>query len=142
MENSFSVIGMLLQTLLALIAVCGLAYVIFRVILPRLQLVQNSGGIIRVVERVGLDAKRSLYVVEVAGKWMLVGSSENGVNLVSELDQIEAENAEAEIQVQRDAQFQKIQDLRSNFARKLASVMNRKESKTDAIKPPDEKRFP
>ncbi len=130
---------MLLQTLLALAAVCGLAWVIFRVVLPRLQVGNSAGNMIRVVERVGLDAKRSLFVVEVAGKYLLVGSSENGVQLVSELDNQEAVQAEKEIQIHRDAQLQKIEDLRSGFAEKLASVMKRKDLKNDAGREPRKK---
>lgn len=130
---------MLLQTLLALAAVCGLAWVIFRVILPRLQVGNSAGNMIRVVERVGLDAKRSLFVIEVAGKYLLVGSSENGVQLVSELDNQEAVQAEKQIQVHRDAQLQKIEDLRSGFAEKLASVMKRKDLKNDVSREPRKK---
>lgn len=131
MENSLNFIGVLLQTLIALAAVCGLAYVIFRVILPKLQIVQSSGNMIRIVERVGIDTRRSLLVVEVAGKWLLVSISESGVQLVSELNEQEAREAEAEILLSREAQYQKIEEFRSGFAAKLASVMGRKEVKKD-----------
>lgn len=131
MESGLNFIGVLLQTLVALAAVCGLAYVIFRVILPKLQIVNSASGMIRVVERVGIDTRRSLLVVEVAGKWLLVGVSENGVHLVTELNEKDAEAAEAEILAARNAQFQRIEDLRSGFAAKLAGVMGRKEVKKD-----------
>ena len=39
-----------------------------------------------VVARVPLEPRRSLYVVEVAGKTLLVGTSEMGLNVLSELD--------------------------------------------------------
>ena len=39
-----------------------------------------------VVARVSLEPRRSLYVVEVAGKTLLVGTSEMGLNVLSELD--------------------------------------------------------
>lgn len=141
--ETLNLIGMLFQTVVALVAVCGLAWVIFRVVLPRLQVGNSAGNMIRVVERVGLDAKRSLFVVEVAGKYLLVGSSENGVQLVSELDNGEAVRAEEQIQVHRDAQMQKITDLRSGFAEKLASVMKRKDLKNNAKPEPGKKlQFP
>jgi flagellar biogenesis protein FliO len=39
-----------------------------------------------VVARVPLEPRRSLYVVEVAGKTLLVGTSEMGLSVLSELD--------------------------------------------------------
>jgi flagellar biogenesis protein FliO len=111
--------------------VCGLAYVVFRVILPKLQIVPSSGSMIRIVERVGIDTRRSLLIVEAAGKWLLISVSDSGVQLVAELNEQEAREAEAEILSVREAQFQKIEELRSGFAAKLASVMGRKELKKD-----------
>lgn len=130
---------MLLQTIFALAAVCGLAYVIFRVILPGLQVIPNQNGMVRVVERVGLDAKRSLVVVEVAGKWIVLGVSDNGVNMVCELDAAEAQSVESEIVERRELQTLKFENLRSGFAEKLASVMNGKKAKNREEKPDDEK---
>lgn len=93
---------MLMQTVLALGLVCGLAYVIFRWVLPRLQNFSGAGHhLVRVVDRVGLDARKSLYVIEVAGRWLLVASSESGVQLISELDAESAEEAAAELERQR-----------------------------------------
>jgi flagellar biosynthetic protein FliO len=143
MESGFNLIWVLLQTIVALAAVCGLAYLIFRVVLPRLQIVPNgSGGMIRVVERVGLDAKRSLFVIEVAGKWMLVGASENGVNLVSELDAAEAAAVEIEIIEQRAAQIQRFKNLRSDFAATLLrrAATSQKSSADHPEKQNDEKK--
>lgn len=95
-ESNASFVLMLFQTLLALAFVCGLAYVLFRWVLPRLQGIAGAGGsnsMVRIVDRVGLDARKSLYVIEVAGRWLLVASSESGVQLISELDATSAEEA-------------------------------------------------
>jgi len=86
---------MLLQTIVALAFVCGLAYFIFRWLLPRLNVVRAGRGMVRIVERAGLDARSHLYVIEVAGRWLLVASSQAGVQLVSELDAKAAEDAAA-----------------------------------------------
>jgi flagellar biosynthetic protein FliO len=116
---------MLVQTVFALGLVCGLAYLIFRVILPRLAVNYGSSNMVRVVDRIGLDARKSLYVIEVAGKWMLVASSESGVQLISELDAASAKIAEEEIvknrQLPANAAFGK------SFADKLNEVINRKQ---------------
>ena len=90
-------IWMLLQTLMALALVCGLAYVIFRVIMPRLAVNYGTNNMVRIVDRIGLEARKSLYVIEVADKWMLVASSESGVQFIAELDASSAKLAEEEI---------------------------------------------
>ena len=94
MGNSLTFFWMLLQTVIALAFVCGLAYLIFRVILPRLSTNYGGNSMIRIVDRAGLEARKTLYVVEVAGKWLLVSASEEGVQLVSELDPVAASEME------------------------------------------------
>jgi len=44
-----------------------------------------------VVSRIPLEPRRSLYVVEVAGKTLLVGTSEMGLSVLTELDGREVE---------------------------------------------------
>lgn len=123
-----SFLWMLLQTLFALALVCGLAYLIFRIILPRLTVNFGSNKMVRIVDRIGLEARKNLYVIEVAGKWMLVASSENGVQFIAELNPEEARLAEQEItrvrQIQTDSAIEK------TFSGKFSEVMNRgKENK-------------
>lgn len=96
--GSASFFLMLLQTLLALGLVCGLAYALFRWVLPRLNTVRMGQSMVRIVDRVPLEARRSLYVIEVAGRWLLISSSESGVQLLSELEAQSAEEAEKEIE--------------------------------------------
>lgn len=84
---------MFTQTILALGFVCLLAWVVLRVVLPRLIVVGRGKSMVKVIDRTPLDQRRSLYVVEVTGRWMLIASSEGGVQLISELD---AEKAEQE----------------------------------------------
>lgn len=117
---------MIIQTFLALAFVCVLAYVIFRWLMPRLVAVRPAGGMVRVVERAPLDARRSLYVVEVAGRWLLIGSSESGVQLVSELDAARAEELARESEERRPTFGADAAAIRSAFADRLARVMNRK----------------
>ena len=119
---------MLLQTLLALGLVCGIAYAIFRWILPRLTLARASNSMVRVVDRINLDARKSLYVIEVAGRWMLIASSEAGVHLVSELDAKTAEEASDEVARQRHGLGASSAAVRSAFADRLAQIINKKGS--------------
>lgn len=113
-----SFVLMLLETLLALALVCGLAYAIFRW-LPRLQVARSANSMIRVVDRVGLDARKSLFVIEVGGRWLLVAASESGVQLLSELDADELQSRAEEAGAARAAS-------RESLADRFASILNRK----------------
>jgi flagellar biosynthetic protein FliO len=111
-DGGASFFAMLAQTIVALALVCGLAYVLFRWVLPRLQQVSGaSGSMVRIVDRTGLDARKSLYVIEVAGRWLLIASSEAGVQLISELDATSAEEA-----------AQAVERLRPNFKQSTATA--------------------
>ena len=117
---------MLVETMLALGLVCGLAYLVFRFALPRLTTLRSSNSMVRVVERVGLDQRKSLYVVEVAGRWLLIGASEAGLHLVSELDAKTAEEAAEELERRRSEPSPKVEAARRAFADRLARLTNRK----------------
>ena len=117
---------MLVETILALGLVCGLAYLVFHFALPRLDTIRSSNSMVRVVDRVGLDARKSLYVIEVAGRWLLIAASEAGVHLVSELDAKTAEEAAEELERLRSAPSPSLTAVRSAFAERLAQLMNKK----------------
>ena len=127
-EGGVSFFLMLVQTLVALGLVCGLAYVIFRWILPRLSVARSTNSMVRVVDRVGLDARKSLYVIEVAGRWLLIAASEAGVQVISELDAKLAAEAAAELERARPSFTADAAAVRSAFADRLAQIMNRKGS--------------
>lgn len=75
----------LLQTLLALAAVCILAWVVLK--WSRGRGLAMGGRRVKVLERVPLDGRRSLYLVEVAGRVLLVGAGEQGaLGVLAELD--------------------------------------------------------
>jgi len=78
---------LLVTSLLVLGAVCIAAYVAVRVFGRLLATGRAHGShLLDVVARVPLEPRRSLYVVEVAGKTLLVGTSEMGLSVLSELD--------------------------------------------------------
>lgn len=87
------IIWLLLQTVIALALVCGLAILIFRYILPRLNVVSFNKSIINVVDAAPLDARKRLVIVKTAGKYLLLGVSEGGIQLISELNGDEVESA-------------------------------------------------
>jgi flagellar protein FliO/FliZ len=77
----------LLQTLLALAAVCVLAWVVLRWAAQRgLGLVGGGGARVQVMERVPLDARRTLWLVKAGGKVLLLGAGDGASpNLLAEL---------------------------------------------------------
>ena len=75
----------LLQTLLALGAVCLLAWIVLRWGVRRLY-GGTAGGRVRVLERVPLDARRTLYLVEVGEKVLLLGAGEGRLTTLAEID--------------------------------------------------------
>ena len=116
---------MMIQTFIALGLVCGLAYFLFRVVLPKLNVNFASDSMVRVVDRVSLDAKKSLYIVEVAEKWLLLAVTENGVQLVSELDPDTAKAAE--IDFQKVLEEKKVNAFGNDFAVKVSQLIKKKQ---------------
>ena len=78
---------LLVTSLLVLGAVCIAAFIAVRFFGRYLSAGRVKGShLLDVVARVPLEPRRSLYVVEVAGKTLLVGTSEMGLSVLSELD--------------------------------------------------------
>ncbi len=82
----------LLETLLILGAVCALAWIVIRVGVRKLYPAGVAGaggrnGALRVVARLPLEPRRTVYILEAAGKTLLVGVSEGGsMTTLAELD--------------------------------------------------------
>jgi flagellar protein FliO/FliZ len=83
----------LLRTMVVLGMVIALVYVTLNVGLRRLlgiKPVAGSANIVTVLERVPLDQKRALFVVEAAGEVLLVGGGDGGgLSLITKLDAAE-----------------------------------------------------
>lgn len=78
---------LLAETLVALVAVCLLALVALRWGLRRLGMPGSTdGGRIRVLERVAVDARRSLLLVEVGSRVLLVGTGEGPMAVLADID--------------------------------------------------------
>ncbi|MBC7174258.1 MAG: flagellar biosynthetic protein FliO [Polyangiaceae bacterium] len=76
----------LLQTLVALVAVCLLSYVAIRLGLGRALGATGLGRRMRVVERLPLDARRALVLVEIGDRVYLLGTGDGAApSLLSEL---------------------------------------------------------
>lgn len=80
--------GMLILRMLIFLAlVIALIYFLLRKVLPSLmRLTAFKNQTIRILERVPLDQRRSMLVVEIQDKVYLVGSAEGQINILMELD--------------------------------------------------------
>jgi flagellar protein FliO/FliZ len=78
---------LLVTSLVVLGGVCIAAFLVVRLVGRFLATGRSRGAhLLDVVARLSLEPRRSLYVVEVAGKTLLVGTSEMGLSVLSELD--------------------------------------------------------
>ncbi len=79
-------IGPLAKTMLMLCVVLGIVYLTLYKGLGKLVERQNAGKRVKVVERVTLDQKRALFLVEIDGKQMLLAAGEGGVVHLKDVD--------------------------------------------------------
>jgi flagellar biogenesis protein FliO len=78
---------LLITSLVVLAGVCIAAFIVVKVVGRFLATGRMRGvHLLDIVARLPLEPRRSLYVVEVAGKTLLVGTSEMGLSVLSELD--------------------------------------------------------
>ena len=91
-----SLVGDFLKMVVVLAAVCLLAYLLLGKFLPRVLALNPAmrrsmgaspgHGIIKVVDRLPLDTRRTVFLLEVQGAFYLVGTTEHSMNLISEVD--------------------------------------------------------
>lgn len=91
--EEFSVGWTLLRTIIVLAMVVALAYLTLNIGLRKLLGIKAPIGtsVVTVLERVALDQKRSLFVVEAAGEVLLLGGADNALSLITKLDRKEVE---------------------------------------------------
>lgn len=85
--QSFGLDGMwaFLQLILVLVIVITLAYLILNKGVGFFVKKTQANKLIKIKERLVLDQKRSLFLVEVQNRTFLLGGGDNGVSLISEL---------------------------------------------------------
>lgn len=87
-EFMFDSFWLIVKMILILGAVCILAWLSLRWLLPRIYGNRGEpGGRISVLESYRLEPRRMLYLVKADGQHLLVASSERGVHLLTRLDQ-------------------------------------------------------
>lgn len=84
--GALELVGPLAKTMLMLCVVLLIVYLTLYKGLGKLVERQNAGKRVRVVERVTLDQKRALFLVEIDGKQMLLAAGEGGVVHLKDVD--------------------------------------------------------
>ncbi|KAB2836395.1 hypothetical protein F9K50_12020 [bacterium] len=76
-----------LKMVFAMIFVIALAIVVIRFIIPKLTFNRGAAARsdLRIVDRIPLDARKSLYILQVEGRRLLIGASEHHVGFLAEL---------------------------------------------------------
>lgn len=87
----------LLRSFLVLAGVCLFAYLILGKLLPRIMRLTPSGrramfgvesrGLVEVIDRLPLEPRRVVYVLKVGDRHLLVGSAEQGMNVLARLSE-------------------------------------------------------
>lgn len=81
---------LLITSIVVLAIVCVVAFATVKLVGRFLATGRTRGAhLLDVVARVPLEPRRSLYVIDVAGKTLLVGTSEMGLSVLTELDAAE-----------------------------------------------------
>ena len=76
-----------LQTLAALAIVIGLIYLLLHRLLPRLIQRAQQGKVIRLIERVPLDQKHALFLIEIYDEKLLLGGGEQTLSVIKTFSQ-------------------------------------------------------
>ena len=111
-----SLVAQLVQMFVVLGGVCLLAYVVLGKLLPRI--VRGTTPlakrrILEVVDRLPIDPRRSILVVEMASRYFLVGITEQGITLLSRLDEDDVKAALAATRDRRRRRPRRHRDVRS-----------------------------
>lgn len=117
--------AMLLKTVLALIIVIGLVWVLLRWGLARLLPGRGRGTEMRVLDRLALDGRRQVVLVQAYGRYLLLGVGDGSTTLLTELDA----DAVAEAERRRAEQPQR------NFADVLRAALGKKSPDPEPITP-------
>lgn len=90
-EGSVDFTWLFIKTILAMVVVLALAVLGLRFVLPKLSLhrAPKGSGTMEVIERMPLDHKKSIMILGVEGRRLLVGVTEQELSLLAELQQDE-----------------------------------------------------
>lgn len=84
------------KTLAGLILVLGLAVVFVRFVLPRTRFGrQRHVSWVKVLDRFAMEPHKSLYLVKMGDRYLVLGATEHSIQMVTEIAKSEGEKIEA-----------------------------------------------
>lgn len=85
--NTVDFTWLFVKMLMVLMIVCILAVLFLKFVVPRTGLVRavQKGRYFTVLGRYQLEARKSLYVVEVGGRYLVIGCADHGITVLAEL---------------------------------------------------------
>jgi len=88
--EDLDLVGSLLGIVGWLAAICILFYIIIRSVLPRMARAaggqgfrMGGGKVVRIVDRCPLEAKKTVFLLEVAGRYLLVGAADGSISRIA-----------------------------------------------------------
>ena len=88
---------MFMKVMAAMVLVCVGALLVIKYLLPRTHFVRRAqDSRIEIVERFTLEPKKNLYILKVAKKLILLGTTENSLSSLLELDEPELKHDASE----------------------------------------------
>ena len=92
-ETAVDFTWLFIKMLLVLGIVSVLAVLILKYAVPHIGMIKRfqRGKYFSVLGRYVLEPRRSLYLIEVGGRYLVIGVADHGINLITEISQEEAE---------------------------------------------------
>lgn len=85
-KSLISNIGTVLMVILVFILILYLAYFATKKLGKRLSFKGVGNKNIKIIESISVGQNKAIMIIQSAGKTMLIGITQNGINLISELD--------------------------------------------------------
>lgn len=91
--NTLDFTWLFLKMLLVLVIVCVLAILFLKYVVPRTGFARaiQKGKYFTILGRYQLEHRKSLYLVEIGGRYLVIGCADHGINALAELTKEEAE---------------------------------------------------
>jgi flagellar biogenesis protein FliO len=85
-SQSLDLVGSMVKMIVMLLVTLGVIYLVLHKGVGKLVERNNIGKRVKIVERVSLEPRRSLYLVDIDGKQMLIAAGEGGVTHLKDVD--------------------------------------------------------
>lgn len=118
---SVDYVGALIRTVFVLMIICGLAFLVLKFGLRRFQAGRLSEGSMEVLARLPVEPRRSILLVRVGSRRLVVGSSEQGMHALAVLDEDDFEDEELPAVPARESDAAEVASMVQRFSEKALS---------------------